>query len=1155
MVVGPGSIHPETKQRYILLHDRPIAQVTPEQLLKALQPFLIKRETEARVEEAARVEKSSLGNIDLDILEVVSLAGLKRQGDEYFGPHPVHGSTTGRNFWVNPRKNVWHCFPPDHLVITPDGLKEIQKLQVGESVASFRSKARITATFRRYYNGEILEIQPWYLPKFKVTPEHPLLVARCKRCVKRYEQYVVCRPNCPRRKKDGEHGCSGAGTPSIMWVNAADVNAETDFLIVPIAYDEQELEIDLASEKKYFSVVPDSVPLNKEMAFIIGTYLAEGHVAPDSRGYRSHIQFTLNFSEYEKGLHLKRLLERWFNIKANVYRYKRRGITLVNAVSTVLGRWLIKNLGTGSTNKTLGKFLNAKKELLKCIIDAYIHGGGYFNKAEQQWQISTVSKRLAHEVHLALIRLGKIPTSSYSSEKNNPRSKKGRYIIRWIERRKKFRHWVEGDNLFVPIKWVKRTQYSGYVHNLETTTHDYLAPFVSHNCFRHGTGGGPLLWLAVEEGIIQCEDAGPGALRGETFKKVLEAAVRRGLLSEDAVKSSLGNFNIGGYRFAVSDKDFMLYDKKGACVFTCKLPFLNSSRNKRQIRQITGASEAEVERAIASFLEHVKAGKEKREEEHEEPSKLVLEELERQKAVRLHPLMDYHPQIGYSIGIFPLGGRKSLVFLAEKPFVSNSETIQIQEPQPMLIHVKRLSWVKLHEEHAYILLQIAREFFEKGEIAFPAKSEVFSEVFGKILYYWWYSDERYYVLVACWVIGTYFHRLFAFYPALNPQGQRQTGKTTLLDVITQCAWNPTGRETAVREADLFRTIEGTRGTYVLDITMLDKSKDTRDVIDVIETGTEAGGRVRRIHPKTGKPMEFETYGPKAIATRYELPFLAKCIRIITEQAPSPEYAKRRALIPFDKDWLRIKELLVKAAIKYWREVKEAYESLEQTDKLYGRAFNYWAPLLAVCKVFAPEKFNGLLKLAEEDAEKAEKGDRLSEVESAVLAVLSEEVKDKKEEQKTVTVLLKDLTQRVQDIVPWVKDWHIVVSALENLGVIQRKYQTSKGVQYQISLERVKREGEQRRLKGEVGAETQANAIPPSGKEYSSSPSTQEEYISLDDLVSVYWKEEALTEKKCGVCGYVKPTVWEAVTTKGQVIAICEDCVREYQKRRDNVDDA
>jgi hypothetical protein len=128
--------------------------------------------------------------------------------------------------------------------------------------------------------------------------------------------------------------------------------------------------------------------------------------------------------------------------------------------------------------------------------------------------------------------------------------------------------------------------------------------------------------------------------------------------------------------------------------------------------------------------------------------------------------------------------------------------------------------------------------------------------------------------------------------------------------------------------------------------------------------------------------------------------------------------------------------------------KEAYESLEQTDKLYGRAFNYWAPLLAVCKVFAPEKFNDLLKLAEEDAEKAEKGDRLSEVEAAVLAVLSEEVKGDERRAENCNCAFEGVTEKVQNIVPWVKDWHIVVSALENLGVTQRKYQTSKGVQYQ-----------------------------------------------------------------------------------------------------------
>ena len=456
--------------------------------------------------------------------------------------------------------------------------------------------------------------------------------------------------------------------------------------------------------------------------------------------------------------------------------------------------------------------------------------------------------------------------------------------------------------------------------------------------------------------------------------------------------------------------------------------------------------------------------KERRElEENLSPQKFIEEELARQSDIVLHPLMDYNPEVGLSLGISPLSDHKSLIFLAEKPFLTSSDALQIQETFSKPIHVRKLKWVKLHKSDSYILLNVAGEHFKKGEIQFPAKSEVFSEVLGKLSYYWWHGDSRYYTFVVCWIIGTYFHRLFAFFPALNVQGQRQTGKTTLLDIIAQSAWNPTGRETAVREADLFRTVEGTRGTYILDVTALPKGKDRQDVIDVMETGTEIGGCVRRIHPKTGKPMEFETYGPKAIATRYELPFVAKCIRIITEQAPDPEYAKRRALIPFDKDWLHVKELLVKAAIKYWREVKEAYDGIEQTDKLCGRAFNYWAPLLAVCKVFAPERFGELLSLAEEDAERAEKGDKLSEVEDAVLAVLSA-LKTEKEEQKTLTILLKELTERVQRLVSWVQDWHIVVSALQNLGVVQRKYQTSRGVQYQINLEKAKAIAENRGIR-------------------------------------------------------------------------------------------
>lgn len=36
------------------------------------------------------------------------------------------------------------------------------------------------------------------------------------------------------------------------------------------------------------------------------------------------------------------------------------------------------------------------------------------------------------------------------------------------------------------------------------------------------------MWLAVDERIIRCEEALPGALQGDVFKKVLQAAEQRG---------------------------------------------------------------------------------------------------------------------------------------------------------------------------------------------------------------------------------------------------------------------------------------------------------------------------------------------------------------------------------------------------------------------------------------------------------------------------------------------------------------------------------------------------------------------------------------------------------------------------------------------------
>jgi hypothetical protein len=87
-------------------------QVDPREIERVENSKLLEVLNSLKLEEPPypRREASGEGFIEIDIRDVVGLSGLKRRGDEYYGSHPVHGSTTKMNFWVNVKDNTWYCF-------------------------------------------------------------------------------------------------------------------------------------------------------------------------------------------------------------------------------------------------------------------------------------------------------------------------------------------------------------------------------------------------------------------------------------------------------------------------------------------------------------------------------------------------------------------------------------------------------------------------------------------------------------------------------------------------------------------------------------------------------------------------------------------------------------------------------------------------------------------------------------------------------------------------------------------------------------------------------------------------------------------------------------------------------------------------------------
>ncbi|VVB53383.1 Uncharacterised protein [uncultured archaeon] len=108
-VVGPSSIHPSGNP-YTVESDREVASVKMEQLHQALGEFIKFDDERSKNLEDGQAQQLDMNLKDLDILKIIDVSKFTITGDAYQGPHPVHGSTTGKNFSVSQTKGVWHCY-------------------------------------------------------------------------------------------------------------------------------------------------------------------------------------------------------------------------------------------------------------------------------------------------------------------------------------------------------------------------------------------------------------------------------------------------------------------------------------------------------------------------------------------------------------------------------------------------------------------------------------------------------------------------------------------------------------------------------------------------------------------------------------------------------------------------------------------------------------------------------------------------------------------------------------------------------------------------------------------------------------------------------------------------------------------------------------
>ncbi len=155
-------------------------------------------------------------------------------------------------------------------------------------------------------------------------------------------------------------------------------------------------------------------------------------------------------------------------------------------------------------------------------------------------------------------------------------------------------------------------------------------------------------------------------------------------------------------------------------------------------------------------------------------------------------------------------------------------------------------------------------------------------------------EEDNYLLIAIWIIGTYFHKSFRSYPYLFFNAMKGSGKSRILNLITILSKEGIVLN-SLTEAVLFRT-KGTLGIDEFEGVGKRGSENLRELLNSAYKKTGKVFRMKKVSGKDGETQEveeFEVYRPIIMANIWGMDDTLgdRCIQIILEKSVKKSVVK------------------------------------------------------------------------------------------------------------------------------------------------------------------------------------------------------------------------------------------------------------------------
>ena len=378
------------------------------------------------------------------------------------------------------------CFEAGTLVMTDQGLCEIENLSIGQKVLTHSNRFMpITRTYIKESNSHyLLKIQG--MLSTRVTGEHPLYVRRMS-----------------RRNKTGVRLFS---TPK--WVDVKDLSTvrntsnsilEQDYIGIAINQESKLPKWDGVVKSHHIYGRSTKTKNCKELDlgsgdlwYIIGRYIGDGWMRVNNK----RNEFIICCAKNE----LQELSKAFINANLNYCVAEQRTTYRLTVSSKELCAFT-SQFGSGAKGKMVTEsILNLPIPLLERFLDGYLAADGHFDKRDEKWSYCTVSKKLAIGIQACVFKVYKCPTTI--SIKDNTKYAsiiEGRkvnttmaYTVQFFKERKKQQHgFYDNGYLWIPYRHKELVVEPLTVYNI-AVSEDESYTFnnaICHNCSSFSMAG------------------------------------------------------------------------------------------------------------------------------------------------------------------------------------------------------------------------------------------------------------------------------------------------------------------------------------------------------------------------------------------------------------------------------------------------------------------------------------------------------------------------------------------------------------------------------------------------------------------------------------------------------------------------------------------